>query len=549
MKAFRLWSTFALLAMLAAACTSSEQASDAPDMAFAPYIQAYSGGIVPEAGPVRIELAQAVPYELQAEDVFSFSPRVKGSVRWLSPTSVQFVPDEGALKGGSTYKCHFALGQVLGLSDKKLATFSFPVTVARRQAILHVDDLLIGEDGKAVVKGTVRLSQALPPDAVQDMIKADKNGTPVRVIVGEGGETLPFQTEPVDRSGEDSYVVISLSGNGLEHVAPLQVTIPAENDFKVIYARRNKGADPSVEVAFSEALSQKAGLAGMIELEGIIRQQVDVKDNIARITFEDPGSRDLVLRVSGMVRSAAGVYLGSDLRTGFASSEPLPAVEIPLEGHILPDRKELVLPLRAVNLAAVDIKVVQIFQDNVLSFLQENRLGGDDEIRRSGRLVYSKQVRLDTDPGKDLHEWNEWGIDLTNLFKREPGAIYRIRVTFKKEYSLYGKPLPEGGALTILSDGTPSAEEMSDWDQPYSYYWESFYDWSQYDWEESDNPDHASYYMDGDRFPWVNVMSSSLGVIAKMGTTDKIWVTVSDIISAKPAADVAVEVYDFQLQS
>ena len=125
MKTFRLWSTFALLAVLAASC-SPKQAAEAPDMAFAPYIQAYSGGIVPESGPVRIELAQAVPYELQAEEVFSFSPRVKGSVRWTSPTSVEFIPDEGALKGGETYQCKFALGQVLNLQDSKLSHFSLP---------------------------------------------------------------------------------------------------------------------------------------------------------------------------------------------------------------------------------------------------------------------------------------------------------------------------------------------------------------------------------------------------------------------------------------
>ncbi len=548
MKIVRLWSTLALLACLVAAC-SPKQASEAPDMAFAPYIQAYSGGIVPETGPVRIELAQAVPYELQAEDVFSFSPRVKGSVRWTSPTSVEFIPDEGALKSGDTYQCKFALGQVLNLSDSKLAQFSFPVTVARKQAMIDIQKLTIGEDGSAVVSGSIRLSMALPPDAVQEMIQADCGGTPVKVTVGEGGSVLPFETEAIQRPAKEQTLTIRMQGSGFAEVRPMAVTIPAEGNFRVLYARRLKGADPCVEVAFSEALSPKAGLAGLIGIEGLTRQQVDIKDNIARITFEDPGSRnDLIVYISGQVRTAGGVYLGEDHRYSLAPDELKPQVEIPLEGNILPDKKELVLPLRAVNLTAVDIKVVQIFQDNVLMFLQENDLAGNDEIRRAGRLVYSKQFRLDTDPTRNLHEWNEWGIDLSNLFKREVGAIYRVRVTFKKEYSLYGKPLPEGGALTKLSDGTPSQEELDEWDEPYSYYWESFYDWSEYDWEESDNPDHASYYMDSDRFPYVNVMSSSLGVIAKYASADKVWVTVNDIISAKPASGVAVEVYDFQLQ-
>ena len=57
---------------------------------------------------------------------------------------------------------------------------------------------------------------------------------------------------------------------------------------------------------------------------------------------------------------------------------------------ILPDSKSLIIPFRAVNLYAVDLSVIRIFESNVLMFMQNNSLSSANELRRSGRLVYKK---------------------------------------------------------------------------------------------------------------------------------------------------------------
>ena len=103
MKAVRFWSLLLILAAVAAC--APKKSAEGPDMAFAPFIKAYSGGMVAESGTVRVELNQAVPFDRQSEDLFSFSPSVKGVTRWISPSSVEFVPDEGIFKGGNTYQC------------------------------------------------------------------------------------------------------------------------------------------------------------------------------------------------------------------------------------------------------------------------------------------------------------------------------------------------------------------------------------------------------------------------------------------------------------
>ena len=159
-------------------------------------------------------------------------------------------------------------------------------------------------------------------------------------------------------------------------------------------------------------------------------------------------------------------------------------MEIPLSGTILPNSKELILPFKAVNLNAVDIKVIQIYEDNVLMFLQDNDLDGDNSLRRSGRLVYKRCVRLDSDPSKNLHKWQDYSVDLSGLFKQEAGAIYRIRISFKQDYSVYGKAVEfKSGTptneLVSLSSENEADEDFSNWDTPSPWYYESFYDWDE----------------------------------------------------------------------
>lgn len=229
-----------------------------------------------------------------------------------------------------------------------------------------------------------------------------------------------------------------------------------------------------------------------------------------------------------------------------AAKDTLPAVSIPLKGNILPDQGRLILPFRAVSLCAVDVRVIQIYEDNVPAFLQDNDLDGSSALRRSGRLVLSRSLRLDDDPDLNLRQWNDFSIDLGGLFRRDPGAIYRIRLSFRPEYSLYGKTAPFG--FTPVGPTEEERKEEARWDEQESYYWEDFIDWDTYEWEDRNNPDTPSYYMMEERFPVINLLASDLGLMAQWAGGDRLWATVADLLSAKPRASVRLDVYNFQLQ-
>ena len=228
---------------------------------------------------------------------------------------------------------------------------------------------------------------------------------------------------------------------------------------------------------------------------------------------------------------------------------------------ILPDSKSLIIPFRAVNLYAVDLSVIRIFENNVLMFMQTNSLASANELRRSGRLVYKKTLWLAKDASKDIHHWGDYSIDLAGLIHQEPGAIYRVILSFRQEYSAY----PCGGGenqdmkfadsstsdgLTKVSGSVLSEEDEAIWNTPEAYYYYNggTMDWSVYRWTERDNPCHLSYYMDSDRAAACNVFASNLGMIVKRNSLNKLWIAVSNILDTKPIGKAQVTAYNFQLQ-
>ena len=441
------------LCLAAAACGSRSVAPEPKASEFAPYIKAYTGGMVPENAELRVELTEDAAGE-NPPDLFQFEPPVEGTVRWNNPASVSFIPADGALKAGQAYKATFHLEKL----REGAPAFVYPL----------------------IVKG--------PAVAGSNTVLVKDNGRSFRV------EQLALK-------------------------------------------------DGLMEVTLSQA-PVNASLRGLVEVDGAARSYTQVQDRLLLVFFEG-GQGDLTLTLDGALRNAAGETLGEAFTHTFHREEPKPAVEVTLKGGILPEKDKFYLPFRAVSLSAVEVRVVKIYEKNILTYLQDNDLStGGNALRRSGRLVYRGDVQLD--PSKDLHKWNDFSIDLSGLIKKEPGAIYRVRLSFRQDQSLYG------GAAPLLNPSAPSgplsAKDQAIWDKPSSYYWDNDFDWNLYNWEDADDPTKPSYYMDTDRFPVVQLLASDIGLMAEYAHGPALWVAATDLITGEPLPGAKLEVFDYQLQ-
>ena len=221
-----------------------------------------------------------------------------------------------------------------------------------------------------------------------------------------------------------------------------------------------------------------------------------------------------------------------------------PEVHWVKEGVILPDSKNLNLPFKSINLKAVDVTIIKVFENNVLQFLQDNDLSGNNHLKNVGRPLFKKRIMLNTDPGTNLHRWNVFSIDLSDLITRDPEAFYRVKISFKKEYA----------ALKCNEDKINENEDLtqdinwSDWEYSEDDYWWDDEDYpAGYEWEERDNPCHVSYYTSR-RWIEQNVLASNIGIIAKKGEDNVFHIATTDILTTQALEGVNIKIYDFQQQ-
>ena len=562
---------FLLLMIVSFSSCTRTQKDIIPSAEYAPYVNAYTGGVISQNSTIRIELTHEQPMvdlnnELK-ENPFSFSPSLKGKAYWVSNNTIEFVPAEGTLKPGSLYECTFQLGKFVEV-DKKLKEFNFSFRVQERNFTLSIEPLPItdAQPDEINIKGEICFSDIVKKEEVEKILTA-KDGNnksyPVEIIPTDNLTRYQFCINQIPRDTEDYQLTITANGSParIDQTQSEEVLIPAKDSFRFLSATRIDEPENGIEVVFSAPLSDTQDLKGLIEIPELSSSVFQIKENRVFIYFEANQLSKLTLNIHEGVKSSQGKTLGTSHSISFSEINLKPQVEMLTTAAILPDSKSLIIPFRAVNLYAVDLSVIRIFENNVLMFMQTNSLASANELRRSGRLVYKKTLWLGKDTSKDIHNWENYSIDLAGLIRQEPGAIYRVILSFRQEYSAY----PCGGVdnqdIKFADNNTPdglmkvSGSALSEadeavWDTPEAYYYYNggTMDWSVYRWKERDNPCHPSYYMNSDRAAACNVFASNLGMIVKRNSLNKLWIAVSNILDTNPVGKAQVTVYNFQLQ-
>ena len=536
-----------------------------PSSEYAPYISAFTGGSISSQSTVKIEFAQDQPIvELNAaleEKLFDFSPSIKGKAYWINNRTLEFVPDSGQLKHGELYNSTFRLGKVMEV-NKKLSNFSFSFRVTPQNFGLEMQPYFVEEPNSEIskVEGALKFGDRVSLDQVQKMVTVSMDGDDgysVKIEPTAVSTYFKIIVENVKRGKENRTLNVHVNGNpiGVDKSITEPVLISALEPFNALGARFISEPENGIEIVFSDPLSASQDTRGLFDIQEISGFVVQKEGNIVNIFFERGNQREFTVKIDKAVQNYKGQTLSSGTTYSLVAESLKPRVEIANAGSILPDSKNLILPFKAVNIRAVDLEIIRIYEKNVLMFMQSNTLTSDNELRRSGRVIYRKTIPLDTDPGVKLDQWNDFSVDLANIINQEPGAIYRIQLSFKKNYSLY---MSRGGTGAFVPDETlariqPDAfseEDESVWDVPQAYYWSgNDIDWDEYDWSDREDPSTSSYYMIAENTKTAcNVFSSNIGVIVKANTGGRLWVTVNNILDVTPLKGAEVKAYNYQLQ-
>lgn len=527
--------------------------------AFRVYVQAFTSGVVSTHSMILVRLAEnftdsATPGTRANDDWMQITPSVKGKLTWLDSRTLAFRP-ESPLPPGKRFQVDLFLSKMLNVPDS-LSTLTFQFTTMTQlievKTVNHVA-VSPADLTREVLSGVLFTSDEADNELILKTLEATQGGRvlPVSWDHNAANRQHRFRVDSIVRGKTEERVVLTWDGEeiGSESKGSLETIIPALGDFKVLSLSSEEGDLPTLIVQFSDPPDPTQNLDGLFRVGKYGSLRYAVEENRLKIFLPDRDQNELNVTVEPSVRSVSQALLGKKFTQSIRQEDNRPNVRFVGDGTIMPSGNGMLLPFEAVNLNAVDIKVVRIYEKNILQFLQVNDLPENRELVRVGRIVLQKTLPLTGVANKG--NWNRWSIDLSKLIKAEPGALYSVILRFRQPYACTGNNGELGKdetGLNLIQLTDPETENEKEWGW-YSDYQDNDFDnygWRHYRWEDREDPTKASYYYN--KSVSRNVLASDLGIITKAGGDGNWHVYVTDIATAKPLSGIPVEIFNFQLQ-
>jgi alpha-2-macroglobulin len=553
---FSLAGTILLLAFISLQCKGKkDQSVSQPD--FNPYISAFTSGTISSQSVIRIQFAneytgEFTEREALKEKLFDFSPSIKGKTYWVDNRTIEFSPEK-PLPQGKRINVKFYVSKLFDAA-KEHAVFEFSFQTISQSLSVSSDGYQPYENEDLVWnRGSGKIITADYVDAkeLQSVVSAkqEKKTLNIHWEADPSGRVYHFTIDSIQRQEKAATVVMEVEGKKIGFPANEQLVfnIPALSDFSLLDAKIIQQPEQYILIQFSDPLNRSQNLDGLIRLANNTSLRFTIEGNRVKAYPSVRQAGNISLIVEDGIKNILDFRLDKRNEITLSFEEVKPAVRLTGNGVILPNSDGLIFPFEAVNLSAVDISIVQIYENNVGYFLQVNSLEGDYQLKRAGRPVYKNTLRLDADPNLDLGIWNAFSLDLANLVNVQPGAIYRIEINFRRAYSLY--QCPEDTDQQTLTEEVDREINYASWDSPDYYYYDDYEDYYyyDYDWNERDNPCHNSYY-GSNRAVVRNVLASDLGIIAKMGSDQNLSVFISDLRNTQPLSGISFDILNYQMQ-
>ena len=537
----------AMIIMLISSCRRENNTIENDPLA-GEYISGYTSGQISRSSQIIIKFTSAPVTEEEAGSladpgIFSISPAAEGQLLWSDASSLVFTPSE-KLEWGKVYKVKLRLDRIFK-ERVKARDFSFSVFTPDKDFTVDVSGLVMSDNDNTryMLPGELNTSGEFDISEAEGIISAGQSGNDLEISWQHDPlqHKHKFTVSGIERGEEEREMVLRWDGKkaGIQKSGEEKIRIPSLKDFQVLSSRVISSPAQYLVIEFSDMISRSSELAGMVVIEGSGISKTESENNMLRVFPSSRLAGSYKVTVDGSLTNVSGFRMGesSVLFADFGGVKP--AVRLPGRGVIVPTGQGLIFPFEAVNLDAVDVRITEIFSNNIHDFLQDNEMDGQWRLNYVGRTIRRSKVDLVSEKLTDYGQWNYFTIDLNDMIDVEAGAIYRVEIGFRKSYSLY--PCESSGKTD--EHYYPLADEK---DNTLTSYNNVFYS-NYYDWQLRDDPCSQAYYSPG-RFVQRNILGSDFGIIAKRDANKRMNIIVTNLVSAMPEADVLVEAYDFQEQ-
>ena len=520
---------------------------------FKDYISYHTHGNQSISAPITIALAQPLEqFELTQElpkEYLEISPKVDGKLIIENGREISFMPVEH-LKPNTEYTISLKLNKLFEDIDNEFKTYTFSFKTIAPNFKINLGNLQSYSKDWQYLTGTLDASDILDASKLKSVltVKQGEKSIPVKWDnATENTQYFSFKIDSIPRKTEDSELSINWSGDAynIDNNGSETYPIPGKNKFVVIDAKTTSSPNAVLTLNFSEPLKQDQNLNGLVTIENAESLRYEINGNVLNVYPSNRILGEVRINVFQGIKSEYGFTLKNDFSELVSFEQLKPAVRLISKGTILPNAASTPIYFETVNLAAVEVRVIQVYESNMLQYLQNYNLTQDYEpdFRPVGRRVAYKVIPLTEKEKENSSYWKAHALDLSELITIHPGSLYRVEFSFKKEHTTYDCGETSGTEDYALTQSSEEASlEERYWDNEI-YYWKNY----DYNWEERDNPCHQAYY-NYERVAATNLLGSDLGLIVKKGSNRSHHFAVTNLLTTKPEAGTKIKLYDYQQQ-
>lgn len=489
---------------------------------------------------VKLSDAQQInpPTEEVLNSLFKIDPPVEGNVEVIGGNTFRFIPKSN-LTFNTDYRVTFYLDSLLGTSDA-VKPFTFEAKTHPLDINVQAQPLETYSSDYQYLKVNIKCSDVLTVNQLQDFLELDGKSGKLKWIQEENLEYKNFTViiDSLKREIDDYSINFAWDADylGSEASGNFDITVPGKNTFSVLQVKVEQEPNQVIRIHFSDPLSKNQNFEGLVVLEDVNKLQFRVEGNVL-VVYPSYRLRSMKpLTIHTGIQNANGYNIKKEFTQDLVFEQLKPSIKLLDNGSILPSSKNLFLNFETTNLKSVEVKIVKIFENNILQFLQRNSLSGESNLRFVSRAVKQETVELFEAGDEQANRTTTHAIDLSKIIKVDPNAIYRIELSFGPKNSAY------------LCD-----KEIEEPEKYYDEYYDEYrynYDYSKIKYSDRLNPCTLSYYYynRGNSKFTTNILASNIGLTVKTGEDNTYHFAAVNMITNEVMPTTTVTLYSLQQQ-
>lgn len=485
--------------------------------------------------PIKIELAapfNKADYEINTPinvEILKFNPTVKGTLFWSDNKTLEFYPDY-PLKSDFEYRVKVDINKIFAL-NKRQKPFQFHLKTIKQNLNLHFDELLFTDtSGKLQqLMGNVAFTDFIAIDKIDKLFEIKQGNKKLEwsFIPSKNKQAFSFKIMGIESKEKVDTLKIAwnFEQSGKQMKGCEQYFIMPKSSFQVKEIFLLTDSTNRLIINFSNLVNEQQNLSDLLRIKGLKINSTEIKKNKITVYLFDDLPPYFFVEINKNIKNIYGKTLPQNYLKKIVAVQKKPTLLLSESTFLMPNANEnLNWQFKAKMLKSIQIRIYQVFSNNILQFFQINDYKGINEIDRVGKKVYEKTIHLDNFLNYNPYRLNEYVLNISD-FDMQKGCIYSIIATFDKEN-------------VFLENEKIMGEEQNK---------SSFFS-NYYGNKKDTNNIYSSDFYGFRKSIHQNIYYTNWGIITKKMANDLLYIWVSNLKKTAPEKDVKVQVLNYQQQ-